>query len=146
MPLKEKPDYWYRQSGVIPLRHGDAGAEVLLVTSLKGKRWIIPKGIVEPGMSAAESALREAWEEAGVRGTIRPNAVGSYRYRKWGKVCSVAVFVLDVEEVLETWPEHRLRERRWHAPLEAAAKMREEELRDLIAGAVPAPGTPEREP
>ena len=89
--VKEKPDHWYRQSGVIPLRCKGKKTEVLLVTSRGGKRWIIPKGIIEPGLSAGESALREAWEEAGAQGDLRSGAAGSYRYRKWGGVCTVAV-------------------------------------------------------
>lgn len=130
--MTRKPDFWYRQSGVIPLRQGNSGAEVLLVTSRKGKRWVIPKGIVEPGLSAAESALHEAWEEAGVKGKIRHAAVGSYHYHKWGRACSVAVFVLDVEEEADSWPEDNWRKRKWFSPSDAAAMVREEDLRELI--------------
>lgn len=132
--MTEKPGHWYRQSGAIPVREGDGDLEVLLVTSLKSNRWIIPKGIVEPGMSAGESALEEAWEEAGVRGSLRSSPAGSYRYGKWGGTCTVEVFVLDVEEVLDGWPEGDARERKWFPREEAAARVREEELRRIILG------------
>ena len=65
-----KPEQWYRQSAVIPYRltqqieTGPPSVEVLLITSRKRKRWVIPKGIVEPKLSPLESALKEAYEEA----------------------------------------------------------------------------------
>ena len=90
------PDHFYRQSGVIPLRRRRGEAEVLLVTSRKGKRWVIPKGVIDEGFSPAESAAREAWEEAGIRGAISKRESGRYRYEKWGGVCTVRVFLLAV--------------------------------------------------
>ena len=36
--------------------------EVLLITSLNSKRWIIPKGWPEADLTAADSAAREAFE------------------------------------------------------------------------------------
>ncbi|HWU55015.1 MAG TPA: NUDIX hydrolase, partial [Rhizomicrobium sp.] len=56
--------------------------EILLVTSLSSKRWILPKGWLEPELTPAENAAREAFEEAGVTGRIDPRPVGSYYYLK----------------------------------------------------------------
>ena len=42
------------------------GHEVLLITSSHG-RWILPKGWPIEGKSGRETALTEAWEEAGVK-------------------------------------------------------------------------------
>ena len=59
-----KPSNWYRQSAVIPYRLTDrtgtdfSAVEILLITSRKRKRWVIPKGIVEPYLSPLESATR----------------------------------------------------------------------------------------
>jgi phosphohistidine phosphatase len=64
------PDWIYRQSAVIAYRRRPRGVEVLLITSRKGTRWVLPKGVVEPGLSPATSAAKEALEEAGVRGTV----------------------------------------------------------------------------
>jgi len=50
---------------------GDGDITVLLVSSKKEPgNWIFPKGHVERGESAAEAALRETEEEAGVDGAL----------------------------------------------------------------------------
>src|SRR5262249_50600082 len=63
-----------RQAAVIAVRAG----RVCLVQSSGGKRWVIPKGHIARGHTAAETALCEAWEEAGLLGHLRPEPVGSY--------------------------------------------------------------------
>jgi 8-oxo-dGTP pyrophosphatase MutT (NUDIX family) len=129
------PNHFYRQSAVIPLRRRGGEAEVLLITSRKGKRWVIPKGVIDLGSSAAESAAREAWEEAGIRGTLAEKELGRYRYEKWGGVCTVRVFLLAVEEEADRWPESGTRKREWLGVEEAAARVDEESLRQLIRAA-----------
>src|SRR5688572_20178235 len=132
MPEPRDAPMMIQQSAVIPYRRTDEGLKVLLITSSRRKRWIIPKGLIEPMMSAAESALREAYEEAGIEGDISAAPIGSYMYPKWGTTCVVAVFLLEVRTVLDAWPEAAVRQRRW-LPLAAAAEAIEEpDLRDLI--------------
>ncbi|MCS7006397.1 MAG: NUDIX domain-containing protein [Thermoleophilia bacterium] len=41
--------------------------------------WALPKGLVDPGESPAETALREAYEETGVRARLGPK-LGDVRY------------------------------------------------------------------
>jgi 8-oxo-dGTP pyrophosphatase MutT (NUDIX family) len=126
------PPWFYRQSAAIPVRHRAGSMDVLLVTSHSGKRWVIPKGVIEPDLSPAESAAKEAWEEAGVRGSIRQGPVGTYQYQKWGGTCTVEVFVLGVERLEETWPEQALRQRRWVDVDEAAELVRESDLAAIL--------------
>ena len=73
-----------QQAAAIPVRMG----QVCLVTSRSGKRWVIPKGCLEPGKTAGEIALQEAWEEAGIVGVLQPDPVGSYLYDKAGITCN----------------------------------------------------------
>ena len=127
-----KPDSWYRQSGVIAVRLRDGAAQVLLVTSAGGKRWVIPKGIVEKGHSPSRSAAKEAWEEAGVTGRVGRRMLGRYSYAKWRGVCRVLVYRLDVERVHGTWPEAHVRRRAWLAPARAAARVGDPVLAALI--------------
>lgn len=130
--MSRKPDYYYRQSAAVPVRRGEKGLDVLLITSRNGKRWIVPKGIVEPDLTPAESALKEAWEEAGIRGAlVLPEPIGTYRYAKWGGTCSVEVFVMEVQKTSKRWPE-RERQRRWLPLAKAADELHLPELGDLV--------------
>jgi len=106
--------------------------EVLLITSSDGDRWGVPKGLVEPDMTPAESAANEAWEEAGVRGRVSRAAVGRFEYSKWGGKCDVEVFTMHVEEVLDEWPESAVRRRKWLPVGDAAERASLEELAELI--------------
>src|SRR5438128_12535924 len=103
------PTVVVRQAGAIPVR----GGQVCVVSTRSGKRWVVPKGWLEPGKTAGEIALLEAWEEAGLTGVLRPEPAGSYLYDKDGRIFHVTVFVLDVTESVEFWPERGLRERCW---------------------------------
>ncbi|MGH2414042.1 MAG: NUDIX hydrolase, partial [Microcystaceae cyanobacterium] len=88
---------YIEQSGVIPYRISNKKIEVLLITSRKGKHWVIPKGIIEPNMTPQTSAAQEALEEAGILGEVLPTSIGSYTYNKWGGTCRVKVFLLRVD-------------------------------------------------
>lgn len=102
----------YEQSGVIPYRWEGENVRLLLITNRSGQRWVIPKGIVEPGMSAFSSAANEAYEEAGIRGTLYPESIGAYDYAKWDGRCRVSVFLMEIDDVSDHWPED-FRERHW---------------------------------
>jgi 8-oxo-dGTP pyrophosphatase MutT (NUDIX family) len=132
-----KPDSWYRQSGVVAVRVRDGAPQVLLVTSAGGKRWVIPKGIVEEGHTAASSAAKEAWEEAGVTGSVSRRMLGRYRYEKWNGECTVLVYRLDVEDIHRTWPEAHVRRRKWLAPAAAAKRLGHPVLAQLILDSFP---------
>jgi 8-oxo-dGTP pyrophosphatase MutT (NUDIX family) len=97
------------QAGAIPVRAG----KICLVTSSNGKRWVIPKGLIDPGHTAGETALQEAWEEAGLTGVLQPEPLGSYLYEKWCGVCHVTVFLMKVSDEAADWPEHDRRVRSW---------------------------------
>jgi 8-oxo-dGTP pyrophosphatase MutT (NUDIX family) len=122
----------YNQSGVVPFRWGKDGVEILLITSRSGKRWVIPKGIVEPELSPQESAQMEAFEEAGITGKIINETIGTYTYKKWGGTCSVQVFLLEVEKIFDEWPEDFFRTREWISVKEASKRVDEEELKKII--------------
>jgi len=115
------PDWIYAQSAILPYRRQGDDVEVLIITSRKGKRWVLPKGIIEPGMTAAASAAKEAMEEAGVEGRVMAQSLGRYRYRKWGGTCEVEVFPMEVTRELNRWSESGFRSREW-VTLEEAEK------------------------
>ncbi len=105
---------------------------MVLVTSTKKSKWVIPKGIVEDGLAPADSALKEALEEAGVVGKVTPQPAGVYSYKKWGGTCTVEVFPMLIEEVLESWPESHIRERTFVTPEEACRLLNDRELTGII--------------
>ncbi|MDB5735759.1 MAG: hypothetical protein JWN16_2396 [Alphaproteobacteria bacterium] len=111
--------------------------QVLLITSLNSKRWILPKGWPEDGLTPAQSAAREAFEEAGVIGEIAHAPLGAYHYLKDRKdggamPCSVDVFALQITKELDDWPEKGARELVWLPLAEAAAKVGEPGLREIL--------------
>ena len=121
-----------RQSSAIPYRVKDGKVEVLLITSTKHQHWIVPKGWIALGFSAAASAAKETWEEAGVTGRVQPPAFAVYADRKWGYPCQVEVFLLAVEVVLEEWPEARKRKRQWLSLPEAVKQAKGKPLKRLL--------------
>ena len=110
--------------------------DVLLVTSLKTQRWILPKGWPHEGVSLAQSAAIEAHEEAGVSGEMAPLPLGHYRYIK-DKAGSalpirVEVFALRVTGQQDAWPEKGARKLLWLPPDQAAQRVAEAGLKDIL--------------
>ena len=125
------------QCGALCWRMRGAGAEILLITSRDTGRWIIPKGWPIDGLSLAEAAAIEAWEEAGVEGGKELPALGAFSYRKGlegdhAVSCVVEVFSFRVDRLAERFPEKGQRRRKWFSPKKAAKKVAEPELRRLI--------------
>jgi 8-oxo-dGTP pyrophosphatase MutT (NUDIX family) len=110
--------------------------EILLVTSLRTRRWILPKGWVAPDLGLAGSAAREALEEAGVTGRVAETPLGHYHYLKEkggvGTPCRVHVFALEARGQRRHWPEKSRRDHAWLRPGEAAARIAEPGLRRIV--------------
>jgi 8-oxo-dGTP pyrophosphatase MutT (NUDIX family) len=117
-----------RQSAAIPVRDG----QICLVTSSSGKRWVIPKGCMEPGKSSGEIALQEAWEEAGLVGVLQAEPVGSYLYEKYDNLHHVTVFLMTVTQLAEEWPERTVRQRLWVNPAQALVRVDDHGLREVL--------------
>jgi 8-oxo-dGTP pyrophosphatase MutT (NUDIX family) len=131
-----------RQSAALPLYNTADGPRLVLITSRETRRWVVPKGWIEPWEAPHRSAGREAFEEAGLAGEAEAMPLGRYEYAKrLGKgvllPTEVLVFRFRVTALLEQWPEKRERERRLFTPEEAAGLVAEPELARLIAGLSP---------
>ena len=125
------------QYGAICWRKAAAGLDVLLITSRETGRWVIPKGWPIKGISAAATAAREAWEEAGAEGKLSDTCLGVFSYHKMMPEdqtipCAVAIYGLRVEKLLRRYPEQRQRRRKWFAAREAAGLVAEPELSALL--------------
>jgi len=113
------------------------GVEVLLLTSRDSGRWVIPKGWPMQGKKSHTVAEREAWEEAGVKGKADRELYGHFRYAKGLdsglKIpCRVQVHLLEVKDMAKVFPEKGSRRLEWVSCQEAAARVQEPELKELI--------------
>ena len=124
------------QFGALCYRVQKDKVQVLLVTSRRTKRWILPKGWPIAKATPADAALREAWEEAGVEGRVTGNSIGIYTYTKTNSgetlPIVVAVFPVKVKRLTDDYPEAHQRRRKWFTLKKAAALIDEPELRQIL--------------
>jgi 8-oxo-dGTP pyrophosphatase MutT (NUDIX family) len=83
-------------------------------------------------MTPDDSAAKEAWEEAGIRGRVYTPMIGNYKTRKWSYPCQVEVFLMAVETESTDYPEVRRRKRQWMSIAKAAKCVREADLKQLL--------------
>jgi phosphohistidine phosphatase len=121
----------HHQAAVIPYRIRKERIEIALITTSTGKGWILPKGSVDEGERPREAAIREAEEEAGLRGVVARKRVGRYHHAKGNSLRRVDVYVMRVTRELEHWLEDKIRRRRWLRAADAADRLREE-LQPLV--------------
>lgn len=122
-----------RQAGAIPWRLRNNRIEILLITNARGSRWQVPKGMVEPFETPRECAAKEAYEEAGIRGTLHEEPAGHWVYAKRGFLHGVDVFPLRVEEEADVYPESFLREREWVLLEDAVPRIEDKNLRPIVS-------------
>jgi 8-oxo-dGTP pyrophosphatase MutT (NUDIX family) len=126
------------QYGALPYRlSAGSRPQFMLVTSRETRRWIIPKGWPKKGKLPHHSAAREAFEEAGVVGAVAKRSIGSFSYEKRLKnggavVCNVRVFPLQVRRQNKQWPEKQERIVKWLSASQAAEKVKEPMLGEII--------------
>jgi len=115
------------QVAAICYRMRGQGIEFLLVQTRRG-RWTFPKGGAEPGLTHAQAAALEAFEEAGVHGRIEEESFTRYSARK-GRASATEDMVVSAHlcEVsrLDPPPESN-RNRTWFSPAEAKQRLRED--------------------
>lgn len=103
--------------------------EVLLVTSRRRGRWILPKGWPMRRRSWPEAAAIEAWEEAGIQGQVGTDPLGWFRCERRFRALPeyrvpviVTVYPLRVCRIAARWQEMDRRRRCW-VPLPMAADL-----------------------
>jgi len=116
----------HQQAAVIAYRIHKERVEVALVTTSRGKGWIVPKGSVDHGERPRDAAIREAEEEAGLRGVVARKPLGRYVHAKGNGLRRVDVYLMRVTNVREHWLEDKFRRRRWMRIPNATACLRHE--------------------
>lgn len=125
------------QFGAICYRMINDHPQILLVTTRRSGRWIVPKGWPMDGHTAGEAAAVEAWEEGGVLGKVKDTCVGIYTYTKDPETqaslpCVVALYPLKVKKLSKDYPERKARKRKWVSTRKAASMVREPELAAIL--------------
>ena len=118
MSSRSKQKY-FKQSGVIPVYKG----QVVVITARGSQRWIIPKGSIDWELTAQESAAKEALEEAGIKGKVFPEEIGTYTYEKLGGQFKVRLYYMEVSKLKEKWDEQAFRKRKLLTPKQAIKKV-----------------------
>ncbi|MDF0661606.1 MULTISPECIES: NUDIX hydrolase [unclassified Rhizobium] len=128
-----------QQYGAVCFRYlrDEDKVEILLVTSRQSRRWVIPKGWPIRRKKPFETAATEAWEEAGVQGSVRKKPIGRYTYLKElgpdvVSPCMVDLFQIEVKRLTDDFKERGERVLVWVSPDEAARRVRELELKSLL--------------
>ncbi|TMV94608.1 NUDIX hydrolase [Thioclava sp. BHET1] len=125
------------QVGALCTRRIDGKLQILLITSRDSGRWVVPKGWPMRGRSLAGAARQEAWEEAGVKGRISSEPVGSFHYEKildggLGVPTDVVLYNLKVDHLEKVYPEDHQRKRQWCSPRHAADLVAEDSLKKIL--------------
>ena len=112
------------QVAAVCYRRRGPSVEFLLVNTNGGNKWTFPKGDPELSLSHGKAAEREAWEEAGVSGSIEPGHFCLYIHSKgvfWKspgvREYVIKAFLLQVER--EENPPETTRNPTWFGPDEA---------------------------
>ena len=134
------------QFGALCYRITDGKIQVLLITSRRTQRWVLPKGWPENGMTPGESAANEAMEEAGVTGKLNERPLGVYYYEKTVKngknyPCIVTIYELKVQKTWADYQEKSERRRKWFSQKGAAKRVLEPDLALLIKSFNPSQGS-----
>lgn len=106
-----------KSCGAVVYREKDSACEVLLIKHKNGGHWAFPKGHVEKKETEEETALREIWEETGLRVSLDTNFRHVVTYSPKAHVMKdVVYFAAKVKEgEMRAQPEEVM-EIRWETP------------------------------
>lgn len=122
------------QACAVPFRQRERRLEFCLITS-SGGHWLFPKGFIDPGDDPADAAVREAYEEAGLRGRIVGQPLGFYQTAKNGERVKVLALLMHVRRSESRWPEDGTRRRCWVTEDEARSLLDNPRLAKLLKAA-----------
>ena len=116
--------------GVIPFDVKGDRIAIMFVTSQGRGRWILPKGNLKKDEPVKKGCKREAFEEAGIEGTLLSKIPMTLPISKSEngatKTVAVTYYPMLVKKQLDEWPESSKRQRHW-ATLEDAQKVTDRE-------------------
>jgi 8-oxo-dGTP pyrophosphatase MutT (NUDIX family) len=130
-----EPRHELAQASAIPFRWKKNKLQFCLITSTNNGYWIFPKGMIDPGETPKETALKESEEEAGLIGEIVGEPLGNYTYSKWDQSLRVEVLLMHVHVSQDHWQEDTARDRCWVSLETALKRLQSKRLRSLLVKA-----------
>jgi 8-oxo-dGTP diphosphatase len=127
-------------AGVVLVRGGSGGPEVAVVHRPHRSDWSLPKGKLDPGERHDAAAVRETFEETGVRCALGPS-LGSRRYEVNGVPKRVRYWRATVLEQYPLDPASEIDEVRWLGRDAAHELLTYEDDRALVDIALALPDT-----
>jgi len=121
------------QVAAVCYRIGPSGVEFLLVRTNSG-HWTFPKGGTEPGLTHAQAAALEAFEEAGVHGRIEEASFAQYvrqKRRATEKARSVNAHLCEVLRLDS--PQEPNRDPTWFSAEKTKRRLRQDRPPDFAA-------------
>lgn len=101
-----------KQYGVLPYVKQSQKTRIILITGRNSKQWIVPKGNRARNKSKRESALLEAYEEAGLSGQMKGDLKFRISITSHGKKVALTLYPMRVNKHLKKkWPESGQRKR-----------------------------------
>jgi 8-oxo-dGTP pyrophosphatase MutT (NUDIX family) len=113
------------QVAAVCYRERGGAIEFLLVQTRGSRRWTFPKGKAEAGLSHAQAAAIEAFEEAGVHGRMEEASFVRYFSRSKSAARGTAVSAHLCEVLRLCPPKEGNRNRTWFSVREAKERLRE---------------------
>jgi 8-oxo-dGTP pyrophosphatase MutT (NUDIX family) len=121
------------QVAAVCYRVRKSGIEFLLVQT-SGGRWIFPKGSAEPGLTHAQAAALEAFEEAGVHGRMEEKSFTQYIRPQKGSDSSAIRTTVNVHLCEVLWldpPQEAGRNPTWFSVDKAKRRLQEDRNADF---------------
>ncbi len=119
-----------QQAGGVVFHDGD----IVLRRAADGSL-VFPKGHLEPGETPGDAAIREVWEETGLRTQIVA-PLGSHLCVQRGQLLDISWYRMTVADETDEWARHRDRDALLLPPADAAAALSYDDYRVLLARAV----------
>ncbi|OAC98860.1 hypothetical protein MUCCIDRAFT_174549, partial [Mucor lusitanicus CBS 277.49] len=106
---------------------------LLVSSSSNPGAWVIPKGGWEKDETQKQAAMRETWEEAGVKGVITRHIGVFAEKAKTGVKAHHWIYEMEIKEVTKKFPEQKKRERRWFTYDEAVLVVKANYIHDALS-------------
>ena len=113
----------------------DEDGRVVVVHRPNYDDWTLPKGKLDAGETFEEAALREVWEETGLRCALGPE-LPSVHYEVRGRPKVVRYWLMSVDEDPDFQPNDEVDELRWLSPDDAAGLLTYDRDKGVVSAAL----------